>query len=434
MFARINFRRALTIAGIAVLVVAYLLLWLQMITSPRERTAADFIAFYSAGRIADTQGPANAYDLATQTREEDQVLQDTIREVYTARGLPPPADMGAPLLPSDIAPFPHPPFILPLLQLVALLGYVPAFVAWTCIQLALFILDAALLVRLLPQAQGASRRVLFLGTLLFFPSFFNLVNGQDAALLLLGASLWALALLQGRELRSGLGLALTTIRPQMALVLAIPFLFKRRRIWWAFCAGAAVLVLFSLLLIGRSGTLNFLHIMSIYAGGEGFRIFENLMVNVVGLLHRLFPALAATAIRTAGWIGFGLGLVGLCVVWARSPAITEKHISLAVILALLAVPHAHYNELVLLLVPLYAVMRTLLVRDLVKVENAVLFPLGLALIYFFSALVPAVKYSLSYLVMLLMLLVLWFPDRMAFWRKGNAAGHAGVPRVEDVRD
>ena len=58
MLARINLRRALTIAGIAVLVISYVLLWLQMIASPTERTAADFIAFYSAGRIADTQGLA----------------------------------------------------------------------------------------------------------------------------------------------------------------------------------------------------------------------------------------------------------------------------------------------------------------------------------------------------------------------------------------
>jgi hypothetical protein len=434
MLARINLRRALTIAGIAVLVIFYVLLWLQMITSPAERSASDFIAFYSAGRIADTQGLGRVYDLDAQTKAEDRVLQETIREAYAARGLPPPADLGAPLRPSDIAPFPHPPFILPLLQLVALLDYVPAFIAWTCILLAFFVLDAALLVRLLPQARGPQRRVLFLGTLLFFPSFFNLVNGQDAAILLLGGSLWALALLQGRDRLSGLGLALTTIRPQMALVLAVPFLFKRRRIWWAFCAGAAVLVLFSLLLIGRTGTVNYLHILSIYAGGEGFRIFENLMVNLVGLLHRLFPALAATLIRAAGWTGYGLALVGLGIVSAKSAAITEKHLGLAVVLALLAVPHAHYNELVLLLILLYGVMRTLVARDLVEVENAVLFPLGLALVYFFSALAPVLKYSLSYLVMVLMLLVLWFPEKMVFWKRGKPAGLESLPRIEDGRD
>ena len=216
-----------------------------MITSPEERTAADFIAFYAAGKIANTQGMTFVYDLNAETRAENDVLNTTIQEYYSSvSGRSASTAPVITLQPDEIAPFPHPPFILPLLQLVARQGYVRAFEIWACIQLAFFILSAIVLTCSIPQAQGLDKWILFLGTVLFFPSFFNVVNGQDAAILLIGAALWMYGLQHEQDALSGLGLALTTIRPQMALVLSIPFIFKRRRVWWWFCAGAVILVLF----------------------------------------------------------------------------------------------------------------------------------------------------------------------------------------------
>ena len=415
----INFRFVFVLAGIMILIVVYILLWMQMISSPEERTAADFIAFYAAGKIADSQGNSFVYDLNAETKAETTVINTTIQEYYASTdGKSASMAPQITLRPDEIAPFPHPPFILPLLQLVARQGYVLAFEIWACFQLVFFILSAFILIRLFPQAHSVDRWILFLGTLLFFPCFFNIVNGQDAAILLIGASLWMVGLLNKKDTLSGLGLALTTIRPQMALVLSIPFIFKRRRIWWAFCAGAAVLVIFSFLLIGRQGTLNFLQMMSIYTGGEGFRIYENLMINLIGLLHRISPSMSASTIHLIGWAGFGLALVGLSLLWARSPEIKEKHIGLMVIVCLFTVPHAHYNELVLLLIPLYGVMRTMGSRNLLVIGTTALLPLGLAFFYLLTNLSPFFKFNISYLVMILMLVGLWFPERLFFWKKG----------------
>jgi hypothetical protein len=54
----LNLRRALLTTGLVSLALVYVVLWLGMIGDPRERTGADFIAFYAAGRIARTEGAA----------------------------------------------------------------------------------------------------------------------------------------------------------------------------------------------------------------------------------------------------------------------------------------------------------------------------------------------------------------------------------------
>ena len=59
----INFRRVFVLAGLMTLVVVYAILWLQMISSPAERTGTDFISPYSAARIAERWGAAQVYNL-----------------------------------------------------------------------------------------------------------------------------------------------------------------------------------------------------------------------------------------------------------------------------------------------------------------------------------------------------------------------------------
>lgn len=50
---RINIRRIFVLAGILSLGLSYSLLWARMITTPREYTGTDFVAFYSARRTCE---------------------------------------------------------------------------------------------------------------------------------------------------------------------------------------------------------------------------------------------------------------------------------------------------------------------------------------------------------------------------------------------
>jgi hypothetical protein len=90
-------RHIILVAGIISLFVSYAGIWIRLISDPIERTGADFIHFYSAGRIAQNRGASQVYDLEQQQDiEEEQV--------------------GFKLAPGQVLPFNHLPFIIPILQ------------------------------------------------------------------------------------------------------------------------------------------------------------------------------------------------------------------------------------------------------------------------------------------------------------------------------
>ena len=418
--SRLSLRNILVFAAILSLLLIYPLLWLRVIADPAQRTAADFLPFYAAGRIAITQGMSKVYDWESQRQAENGILDETIRQMLVSNGQPVnPQDIAPPIQSTEVNPFPHPPFIVPLLMLVAQLDYLPAFITWSILMSLIFILSAILLVRLVPQAHERDRWVLLLGTVLFFPAFFSIINGQDTALLLLGASAWVYGLFQEREQLSGLGLALTMIRPHMAVMMALPFLFKRRKVWWWFCMGAGALLLISVLLLGWTGIENFLRILATSANGEGNKFFnEDLMVNLIGFLRRTFPSMQASLVRQFGWAGYAIALVYLCVVWVKNAEIRERQIGLAVVITIIGVPHIHYHDLALLLIPIYCIVRIVLAKNLLKTGQAVLLPLGVSFVLFASfLLLPALKYIVFYVLIILILVALWRPEILIFWNR-----------------
>lgn len=394
MKANLNLRRVFIATGLAVLVVVYGVLWLQMLASPAQRTGADFIAFYAAGRVAEQDGAARVYDPALQ----QAVQQDQV---------------GFALAPGQVLLYNHAPYLIPLLELVVDGNYVASFQRWALLLLALYAISIGVLADLAGR-KGFQRSAILLtaaGMLTFFPLFVSVLNGQDTAFMVLGSCLWLAGLLLDRDPMAGVGLALTTVRPQIAILLAVPFLFRRRRVFIWFCLCTLCLAITSLFLLGAAGTRAYLATLLTSMGGEAYGMKEEAMVNLIGLMRRLAPSIATATVHAAGWVVYLLGLVGLCLVWARSKAIGAKQAGLAAALSILTVPHLHYHDLTLLLVPLAAVMLIAWEKQLAEKDVALL-PLGLSLVLLFSNFTPILKLNLPYLVVLMLILVLFFPDRL----------------------
>jgi len=395
---QVNLRRVFVVAALASLVLVYSMLWLRMITTPVEYTGADFIAFYAAGRIAQAEGPAQVYDLELQRHYEEEVV-------------------GFEVAPEHISPFLHPPFIVPLARALALDDFILSFVLWDLVMLAFLVLGALPLFYLLREGLSRQQRlVLLAGILLFFPCYASLVIGQDSAIFYFSACIWMFGLLTKRDWLAGLGLAGMTVRPHLALPLALPFLFKRRGVWWWFLIGAAVLALFSLVYVGVDGIEGFFRVLLVSGRGENYHTGEEHMFNTIGLLLRTVPALPRLYVRWTGWSTYLLAIIGLCVLWARVPRVEERHVSLAVILSLFTAPHSHINDLVLLIVPVVGLLLVLVRKRYLLEQDAVFLPLGVSLVLLFSFFTESLKYSLSYLVMLFLLLAVWFPEKL-FRRK-----------------
>jgi hypothetical protein len=240
--------------------------------------------------------------------------------------------------------------------------------------------------------------------------YISVVNGQTSAMLLLGVLLWYYGFTKNSNHIAGLGLALATISPQIAVILAVPFLFSPayRKVWWWFCLGAGILATISVAMVGIHGVQkNYLHVLALSASGEDYHTHESAMVNLIGLLKRVMPNLDSATIRTTGWIASLLGLISLCAISRKLPSPDDKFISLSVIVAIFATAHLHYHDLALLIVPMLIVMRRLAVAQNDLLGWATMLPIGMSLLFALTYSIPQLTYLMIYLVELVLLISPW---------------------------
>ena len=379
-------RRIFIVAGIVSLFVSYLGVWIRFINDPVERTGADFIHFYSAGRIAQSEGASQVYDLVLQQKIEEQ-------------------QVGFPLAPGQVLPYNHLPFLIPMLQTIVSPDYVNSFYRWVLIMVTIFMTGIIVLGRILTES-SMDRRSIFLasiGSFLFLPLFFSLMNGQDTAFLFLGAAIWMYGLVTKREMIAGLGLSLTTVRPHIALILALPMLFSYRKAFMGFVIGSGILALISFLIIGVDGTREFIDIILISAGGEWYGMKQYAMYNLIGILMRILPWLEASTIRAIGWIVYGITIIILSIFWARSKNLEAGKIGLTVILALFTVPHLHFHDLTLLLIPIYELIHYSAENARLKTSIATVLPIAISLLLLLGNISPLLQYTFPYFIMIILI-------------------------------
>jgi hypothetical protein len=218
---------------------------------------------------------------------------------------------------------------------------------------------------------------------------------------------WFYGLLTGREWLAGLGLAIVSVRPQVVLVLALPFIFKHRQVFFWFCLGCGGLFLVSWLAVGWEGIISFLNQVLLSAGGSFYGMQQSAMVNLMGLLIRLFPVVNVQIIHWICWAAYIAVLISLCLIWVKNETLDERHFGLAVCLALFFSPHLHYHDLALLVVPISCLMIYLFRNKLVTSQICALFPLVISLFLLLGSLVPGVKNDLPILVMIFLAASPW---------------------------
>jgi hypothetical protein len=370
--------RVLIIAGVVSLLISYLGLWVRFIHDPVERTGSDFIAFFSAGQVARESGYPYVY------------LPDRIREVQS--GI-----VGFELGERQVLLYNHPPYMVPILLLLFNEDYVASFYRWIVLLMLLYIAAVVILQRIsIAAGQEQPSWLTALCAILFLPVYFSLMNGQDTALLLLGAALWMYGLVTGREVLAGIGLSLTTIRPHVSLLLALPMLFRYRKVFVTYLIGGGILALVSFVLMGVEGLQNYVNILLISAGGEWHGMKEEAMFNLIGLLKRTAPGLSAEAIRVSGWIIYGLTMLSLIALWSQEKFRPSNKFGMTVILALVMVPHLHFHDLALLLIPMYELINS----GKLKSPAATVLPIAASFILLIGNSSYYLQYSIPYLIML----------------------------------
>ena len=330
-------RFIIPLLGLALIIqVGFDLSLVKSTTPPFVEDGRDLLAFVTAGRIAEDVrfGSESVYD---------PDINRHVQEELTGKTIPPGTGL----------PFIHPPYLLPVQRAFAPLDYAEFWLRWSAIMACLFLAGFLFLDTAFAHAGVSAPLRLAFGAVgvAFSPVVISLVQGQDTALLYFAVAGWLAAYGARRDFLAGLALSLATIRPHIALVLAIPFLFARRRVLMGFATGSVVLLGWFLIQVGPAGLLEYVHVSLGLAGGKESGVDLPNWVSLVGILDRLMP-------DSASWLGpaFGWGiwagmLIGLCALWRRrnftgGPLLLD--LGIAVFLSLALAPHMNFHDLALI--------------------------------------------------------------------------------------
>ena len=351
----LNYRRILAIAGAFSLLLYYSFYWVNLLADSDQRTGSDFMGVYIFGRITQTKGMHYLYDVVEHQKIEEQVVGHPVTPIF----------------------YTHLPFTAPLAAAIVDEDYLVSFKRWALLLLLLNALSVSVLVNLVDIKRFTRENgpVLILGAFFFDPTASGFMNGQDTALLLLGAVLWLWGMISGKYFLAGLGLSLTTVRPQVALFLALPFLFKHRKVFWGFVLGSSILAGISIWLLKIDGTLKFIESLRFIESTIWVEPHSFDMPTISGIIRRNFEVTDPTLPKNLVWIIYIFGIAGFCTWWHRSEEISERHIGLITLAAIFLLPYAHYHELTLLLIPGFCLIRILQKNDAVEQYYLAILPL-----------------------------------------------------------
>jgi hypothetical protein len=315
----------------------------------REQIATgltDFAAFYTGGKIVASGNSGNLYDLATQQRME---------AAYTVRGRS-----------AGFLPYNHAPFETVLLAPLAAFSFpTAAWIWWGCNLL----LGYLVLFLLRPYLPGLNIRLdlAILGLGCFLPLLAAECQGQDSILSLLLFTVCFLNLAHGRAWMAGCALALTTYKPQLAVVMIGLLAITSERRWrilagfFETCAGLAVL---SAGLVGWRACAAYPAFVGRFAAGfDDATAHTELMPNLRGLMYATFGSrLSHSAfVLTVGAVS---ALFVLAAIWAtRGKGGTSRgmhlQFALAVTVTVMVAYHGFLHDMTVLLLPLFLVWNLL---------------------------------------------------------------------------
>jgi hypothetical protein len=383
------FRNILLVFGISFQATWSIGLWLAKIPLASEKliVSLDFLVYYSAGYIYRFMSAASVYNLILQ-----QKIQETVANINIF---------------SRFYPYNHPPILLPLLGWAVNGDYAESFYRWLIFLVIFFLASLGILIQILRLMEWDQNEIWIIGVsmFLFYPAMVSLIRGQDSSFLLLGLCLWTYGLITKKDIIAGLGLAMSVIRPQIALALAIPFIFKNRKVWWWFLLWGIVLLVYSWLLIGTEGLQDYINVLIFSGQGLGYDVEK--MATLMGAILRMYPGIDPQLFHILGYSFYALSIGFLCLIWKKSTAISLKEAGLAILITTLFVPHLHGHDLVILIIPSIIAADSLSKSFILPQRYSALLILGTSLVLTLSDIITSPL--LIYIIVLTLAILIWFP-------------------------
>ncbi len=251
----------------------------------------DYLAFWSAGKIADDKGYAEIYDLENLRITQTQELE--------ALGiLKKGGESNNSLMPAPIFSF----FVLPF-QLLSRVNLKQSYWIWNIFNLAVLIGYLIFFIRKTHPVNSplsSNKRMLFL-MLLSFPVFVSLTEGQVEVFLVVCTGEFIQYALNKKSLPSGIWLGGLLLKPQL-LIIIIPILLIRQnwKVLLGFFASSGVIIGSSLILSGYKGMKSLIDLWTRYSAGIATSSPER-MIN--------WRMVAVNLNTSLGWVIAILGMV-----------------------------------------------------------------------------------------------------------------------------
>jgi hypothetical protein len=303
----------------------------------------DWGMFWAAAHAFHISGPDSVYNL-TQ-------LGEFVRPLFSYY------NPNMTLL--KVNPVPYPPIFMLLLWPFSLFQPVIGFVLWT----ATNALAAGYVVVRLARRFNLPLRFVLPTVFATAPLMLGLLVGQPVGLLMLGFYELYINLERGEDMRAGLWGGLLLLKPQYAVILGLVLLFKHR--WSAiggFTIAGAAIAISTLIVLGPSGTLDFIHSVTGYASGfqqTSFRMAPQEMISWRGVLVALMPHLKETVGLIATMFLSALTVASLPFIWRGKWNPTSEHFATqmlaTMIITMLVGFDVHIHGAVLLIIPAIAV-------------------------------------------------------------------------------
>lgn len=307
---------------------------------------SDFASLYTGGKIVASGDASNLYDLATQSRVEG---------AYTVRTNP-----------TSFLPYNHAPFETALFAPLANFRYVTAFGIWWVCNLFLVCLTLFLLRPFLPHV-NARLYLAIIGLGLFMPLLVAECQGQDSILTLLLCTVCFVNLARGKPWIAGCAIALTTYKPQFALlmiaVLAVTS-SRRWRILVGFIQTCAALAALSVALVGWHACAAYPVYMRMFTSGfDDARLHTDLMPNLRGLMYTVLGSHLSHHALVLLVVAASL-MILLTAIWAllgNGETAQELHLRFALVVTVTTVIgyYGFIHDMTVLLLPLFLVWNSL---------------------------------------------------------------------------
>lgn len=321
------------------------MLWLNMLFAHgywegTRRGLTDFSVLYTAGTILREGHGHQLYD---------RDLQYRVQEAFTGHV----GFRRGPL------PFIHPPFEGLIFWPLSLFKYNSAFLVWDAISVLALLGVGIILRSCIDWFHEVALWKFMLCALAFFPVVMCLLQGQDSILLLLFCALALRAMRRNSDVAAGCWLALGSFKFQFTVpIVALFFLWKRRRVVLGFLPIAAILVLASIGISGLRSLIDYpqfaLRVVETQKlGGVPLALLPNLHGLIVGW-NGMRPMWATIAMAVAA----SILLLGFAVVRGRKVGFVSSQndfdlqFSLASVIAVLLAWQTNIHDLSLLILPL----------------------------------------------------------------------------------